>query len=72
MQNGGANDRWICTRDGQILAAQDAALREAGCERLYAEKVSGAKTDRAALTRAIAALADGDALIVTKLDRLAR
>ena len=72
MQNGGANDRWICTRDGQSLAAQDAVLREAGCERLYAEKVSGAKTDRAALTRAIAGLADGDALIVTKLDRLAR
>lgn len=39
---------------------------------MFAEKVSGVKTDRAQLARAIAALADGDTLIVTKLDRLAR
>jgi DNA invertase Pin-like site-specific DNA recombinase len=58
--------------DGQTLDAQHAALREAGCEKVYAEKVSGAKTDRAALARAIAALGAGDTLIVTKLDRLAR
>ncbi len=48
--------------DGQSLAAQDAALREAGCAKVYAEKVSGAKTDRAALAKAIAALAEGDTL----------
>jgi DNA invertase Pin-like site-specific DNA recombinase len=35
-------------------------------------KVSGAKTDRAALARAIAALGAGDTLVVCKLDRLAR
>ena len=58
--------------DGQTLDAQQAALREVCCERVYAEKQSGTKTDRAALARAIAALADGDCLIVTKLDRLAR
>lgn len=58
--------------DGQSLTAQDAALRDAGCAKVYAEKVSGAKTDRQALAKAIAALADGDTLIVTKLDRLAR
>lgn len=51
--------------DGQSLAAQDATLREAGCAKVYAEKVSGAKTDRAALAKALAALADGDCLIVT-------
>jgi DNA invertase Pin-like site-specific DNA recombinase len=39
---------------------------------VFSEKVSGAKTDRAALAKAIAALAEGDRLIVTKLDRLAR
>ena len=58
--------------DGQTLDAQQAALQAAGCERVFAKKVSGAKTDRQQLARAIAALAEGDTLIVTKLDRLAR
>jgi DNA invertase Pin-like site-specific DNA recombinase len=58
--------------DGQTLLAQQASLSEAGAERVFSEKVSGVKTDRAALAKAIAALADGDTLIVTKLDRLAR
>ncbi len=58
--------------DGQTLDAQHAALTAAGCERVFAEKISGAITDRKALARAIAALGPGDTLIVTKLDRLAR
>ncbi len=58
--------------DGQTLDAQQAALREGGATRVFSEKVSGAKTDRAQLTRAIATLADGDTLVVCKLDRLAR
>jgi DNA invertase Pin-like site-specific DNA recombinase len=58
--------------DGQGLDAQHAALRDAGCAKVFAEKQSGAKTDRQQLARAIAALAAGDTLIVTKLDRLAR
>ena len=58
--------------DGQTLDAQQSALREAGCARVFAEKVSGAKTDRAQLAKAIATLGEGDTLIVTKLDRLAR
>ena len=58
--------------DGQTLNAQQAALSEAGCAKVYAEKQSGVKTDRHQLAKAIAALADGDTLIVTKLDRLAR
>jgi hypothetical protein len=58
--------------DGQTLDAQQAALTEAGAERIYAEKQSGAKTDRAALARCLASLEAGDTLLVTKLDRLAR
>ena len=58
--------------DGQTLDAQQAALTEAGAERIYAEKQSGIKTDRAALARCIASLEAGDTLLVTKLDRLAR
>ena len=58
--------------DGQTLDAQHAALTAAGCEKVYAEKVSGAKTDSQQLARAIAALGPGDTLVVCKLDRLAR
>ncbi len=39
---------------------------------MFAEKQSGAKTDRAQLAKAISALAEGDTLVVCKLDRLAR
>jgi DNA invertase Pin-like site-specific DNA recombinase len=58
--------------DGQTLTAQDAALREAGCAKVFAEKASGVKTDRKALAQALKALRDGDVLVVTRLDRLAR
>ena len=58
--------------DGQTLAAQDAALRGAGCAKVYSETASGAKTDRAALRKAVASLREGDVLMVTRRDRLAR
>jgi DNA invertase Pin-like site-specific DNA recombinase len=47
-------------------------LHQAGCGRVYCEKQSGAYTDRPQLAKAIAALAEGDCLVVCKLDRLAR
>jgi DNA invertase Pin-like site-specific DNA recombinase len=58
--------------DGQTLASQDAALHAAGCGKVYAEKVSGAKTDRTELTKLLKRLETGDVLVVTRLDRLAR
>ena len=58
--------------DGQTLDLQLAALRGAGAERVFSEKISGAVTDRKALGRAIDALGHGDVLLVTRLDRLAR
>jgi hypothetical protein len=59
--------------DGQTLDAQVAALKAAGAERIFSEKQSRAKTDRAALSRALAVLGAGDVLLVnTRLDRLAR
>jgi DNA invertase Pin-like site-specific DNA recombinase len=58
--------------DGQTLDAQIAALKAAGAEKVYSEKQSGAKTDRAALSRVLASLSAGDVLMVTRLDRLAR
>jgi DNA invertase Pin-like site-specific DNA recombinase len=56
--------------DEQTLDAQQAALQSAGCERVFAEKQSGAKTDRAALAKAIASLSQRDTLVVCKLDQL--
>ena len=58
--------------DGQSLEAQHAALAAAGAERVFAEKQSGIKTDRAALARCMQSLEAGDVLLVSKLDRLAR
>src|SRR6516162_8648468 len=58
--------------DGQTLDAQQSALRNAGAEKIFAEKISGAVTDRKALAKAIATLSSGDVLLVTRLDRLAR
>jgi DNA invertase Pin-like site-specific DNA recombinase len=49
--------------DGQTLDAQVAALTAAGAQKVYQEKVSGAKTDRAALAKAVAALDAGDVLM---------
>ncbi len=58
--------------DGQTLDAQQAALKAAGVERVYAEKISGARSDRAQLAKLLKALGEGDTVIVTRLDRLAR
>jgi DNA invertase Pin-like site-specific DNA recombinase len=58
--------------DGQTLDAQQAAPKAAGANRIFAEKVSGAQTDRKVLVKAIDALGAGDVLLVTRLDRLAR
>jgi DNA invertase Pin-like site-specific DNA recombinase len=58
--------------DGQTLDAQQARLKAAGAEEVFAEKISGAVTDRRQLARAIAVLGPGDVLLVTRLDRRAR
>ena len=58
--------------NGQDLAAQEAELMAAGCAKVFKEKVSGAKTDRAELAKVIRTLQPGDVLVVTRLDRLAR
>ena len=58
--------------DDQNLDLQRTALGEAGCARIYEEKVSGAKRDRPALTRMLDQLREGDVVVVARLDRLAR
>jgi DNA invertase Pin-like site-specific DNA recombinase len=58
--------------DGQSLQSQTQALHSAGCARIFAEKIIGAYSDRPQLAKALAALGEGDCLVVCKLDRLAR
>ena len=58
--------------DGQDLGAQVAALTDAGCARVFREKASGARSDRAELARLLRSIGAGDTLVVTRLDRLAR
>ena len=58
--------------DGQTLDAQVAELKAAGATKLFAEKQSGARSDRPQLRKALAALGEGGVLMVTRLDRLAR
>lgn len=58
--------------DDQDTAAQTAALKAAGCERIYCEKASGGRWDRPELHRLMEQLRKGDVLVVWKLDRLSR
>lgn len=55
----------------QNLDLQTDALQKAGCEKIFTDKMSGAKT-RPGLDEALAFLRPGDALVVWKLDRLGR
>ena len=45
--------------DGQSLASQDAQLHAAGCAKVYAEKVSGAHSDRPELGKVLKRLRAG-------------
>jgi DNA invertase Pin-like site-specific DNA recombinase len=58
---------------GQSLDIQNEALAAAGCDKVFTEKMSGRSTiDREQLAMAIDFVREGDTLVVTRLDRLAR
>lgn len=59
-----------CSTQNQSLDAQLEQLTN--CTKIFKEKLSGGKYDRPELNRAIDYLREGDSLVVTKLDRLAR
>lgn len=56
----------------QDPALQLDALASAGCTRVFEDRASGARADRAGLLSALDYVRDGDVLIVWKLDRLGR
>lgn len=56
----------------QNEARQLKSLKDAGCERIYTEKVSGATTDRPELQRMLDELQHGDIIVIHELSRLSR
>ena len=61
----------VSTSD-QKFSLQIDALKEAGCEKIFKEKVSGSKTKRIELERLLDQMKSGDELVIWKLDRLGR
>ena len=61
----------ISTED-QNLDLQIDALKAAGCERIYTDKISGSTTSRPEFNKMLEALRPGDVLTVWKLDRIGR
>ena len=61
----------VSTQD-QDLSLQHAALQEAGCDKIYDDKASGANASREGLKLALEMLRENDSLVVWKLDRLGR
>ena len=61
----------VSTSD-QKLHLQLDALREAGCDRLFTDHVSGAKAERPGLLKALDYVRSGDTLVVWRLDRFGR
>ena len=61
----------VSTED-QNLDLQCDALTAAGCERIFEDKASGVRDDRAGLAEALSHLRRGDCLVIWRLDRLGR
>lgn len=54
------------------LTAQQEALEAYGCQKIYSDQLSGAKSDRPGLVAALDYAREGDSIVVTRLDRLGR
>ncbi|MFL5663332.1 MAG: recombinase family protein, partial [Ktedonobacteraceae bacterium] len=54
----------------QNEALQRDALREAGCEKYFSDKMTGAKFERKGLEELLAFMRSGDTVVIWKLDRL--
>lgn len=60
------------SKNDQHLEIQLQKLKEAGCDEIYSEKISGAKDDRPQLKELLSKLRKGDIVCVVRLDRLGR
>ena len=61
----------VSTAD-QSLDLQIDALKKAGCEKIYHDKISGAKAERVGLSKVLELSRAGDILVIWRLDRLGR
>jgi DNA invertase Pin-like site-specific DNA recombinase len=61
----------VSTQD-QNLDLQTDVLKQAGCEKIFQEKISGSKAQRMELEKMLAQLRKGDVVVIYKLDRLGR
>ena len=59
-------------KDGNGLAAQEKAVKDAGATIIFRDSFTGTKTDRPEFQKLLAQIKPGDTIIVTKLDRIAR
>lgn len=57
---------------GQSLAVQQQNLENYGCDKIYKEKISGTTATRPELKNCLDYVREGDVLVITKMDRLAR
>jgi DNA invertase Pin-like site-specific DNA recombinase len=57
---------------GQNLDSQMDALREAGCEKIFTDKMTGSRLDRPGWDQMMAYVRCGDTLVVTELSRMTR
>jgi len=58
--------------DDQHLDLQHAALKAAGCTKIFEDRITGTARKRSGLTRALKICAAGDVLVVWRLDRARR
>ena len=63
---------WRVSRDEQNLDLQIDALKAAGCEKIYTDKIAGTTTERAGLDNLLSYIRPEDVLVVWRLDRLGR
>ena len=59
-------------KDGNSLEAQEKQLRDNGATIIFRESYTGTKKHRPELDKLMSVLKEGDTLVVTKLDRIAR